>query len=165
MRIWRRCRRRSPYSSSKRLLELRNSYSVSLEVSRSPSIAGLTSSVVALAHVPYIVTEDWQTESRKKGKLLGSSFSLSSRPDRSRLRSIDPKDYQLVDREGEKKFGIVLQDVLARARAGKVFEGCTFHLTPHLALGREILKRIIEAHGGVVRLLPPLSPLSRIETE
>ena len=54
------------------------------------------------------------------------------------------------DTVGEKKWGIKFEDVLARARAGKVFEGKTFYITPKVEPSMETLKRIIIANGGEV---------------
>ena len=89
------------------------------------------------------------TDSLKSKRILGTSFCLVL------VRAlifapIDPEEYRLVDKPGEKKFDIVLEDVLARAREAKIFQGCTFHITPNVKPSREVLKRVIEAHGGVV---------------
>lgn len=64
-----------------------------------------------------------------------------------------PSPYELSDRAGEAKWDFDLADSLQRARRGpKIFEGCTFYFTPHTVPEKNVLKEIIRANGGIVRL-------------
>lgn len=59
------------------------------------------------------------------------------------------------DPEGEKRFGIVLQETLERARENgtRLFDGHTFYLSPSLApVVYDTLKNAIDSAGGKVYL-------------
>lgn len=63
-------------------------------------------------------------------------------------------DFLLSDPANEKKLGVNLKDALERAKEnkGKLFDGMTFYITPKIPVGTKLLKNVITAGGGKVRL-------------
>lgn len=63
---------------------------------------------------------------------------------------LDPNDYPLVDKAGEKNYGVSLQKSLERARARKrkLLNGMTIYVTKDIHGGYETYEAIIKANGG-----------------
>ena len=64
------------------------------------------------------------------------------------------KDYALEDRETEEKYGFKMEKTLQRAKKnkGKLLEGKTFYLTQKVDVDKKLMKNIVAAHGGTVRV-------------
>ena len=70
------------------------------------------------------------------------------------------KDYSLEDRETEAKYAFKMTKTLERARKnkGKLLEGKTFYLTQKVDVDKKLMKNVVAAHGGTVRISQPLPP-------
>lgn len=64
------------------------------------------------------------------------------------------EDYLLRDPENEQKYGFKLSEALQRAKAsgGKLFAGKAFYVTPKVPTDAKLLKNVVTAGGGQVRL-------------
>lgn len=62
----------------------------------------------------------------------------------------EPKDFILVDKAAEKRFGVVLADAVARAKANKrrLLAGVAVFCTENIPNGGETYKSIVESNGG-----------------
>lgn len=69
--------------------------------------------------------------------------------------STDGSDYIITDQEKEDKWDMNLARSLELCRERKIFEDFTFYFTPKCTPSRDTLKKIVECHGAVVRLLIP----------
>jgi hypothetical protein len=67
----------------------------------------------------------------------------------------EESDYKLKDPDNERKYKVNLADSIKRIKTngGKLLEGHTFYLTEKVGVDIKALQRVIEASGGVVRLL------------
>ncbi|KAI0935547.1 hypothetical protein AcV5_003952 [Taiwanofungus camphoratus] len=90
----------------------------------------------AMAVAPYVVSEKW---------LLSSAATKQLLPE---------EDYLLRDPENEQKYGFKLSEALQRAKAsgGKLFAGKAFYVTPKVPTDAKLLKNVVTAGGGQVRL-------------
>lgn len=93
----------------------------------------------AMAVAPYVVTEKWALASAAAKQLLP--------PDR----------YFLVDSQNEAKYNFKLSQALRRANenGGKLFAGMVFYVTPKVNVDKKLLKNVVAAHGGQIRIQPP----------
>ena len=64
------------------------------------------------------------------------------------------KDYSLEDRETEAKYSFKMTKTLERAKKnkGKLLEGKTFYLTQKVDVDKKLMKNVVAAHGGTVRV-------------
>ena len=62
----------------------------------------------------------------------------------------DPKNFILVDKPAEKRFGVVLADAVARAKANKcrLLAGVAVYCTEGIPNGEDTYKSIVESNGG-----------------
>lgn len=111
----------------------------------------------AIANAPIVVTDKWIETCASTHHLLSMFLSLGrDRNYLSILSTLTGEDgFLLVDPANEKKWGVNLNRSLERAREnnGKLFDGMTFYLTPKLPVGTKLLKNVITAGGGKVRLV------------
>jgi hypothetical protein len=65
---------------------------------------------------------------------------------------LDPEDYLLQDRAGEKRWGFKLADALERAKAAerKIFHGYIFYVTKTVQLDFDVIQRVVDSAGGKV---------------
>ncbi|KAL0949407.1 hypothetical protein HGRIS_009469 [Hohenbuehelia grisea] len=93
----------------------------------------------ALAMAPHIITKEWAVDSAKAKTLL------------------DEDQYQLHDKDAEKKFQFKLTESLARARKhkGQLFAKKTFYITSKVPVDLKLLKNVIVAGGGQALMSPP----------
>ncbi len=109
-----------------------------------------------MAVAPHFVTERWVRDSIVAKKLLRGCFTLIPKWTNSnttvKLTATDK--YKLADPSSEKKWKFELVDALKRARAnrGRLFAGKVFYVTNKVPLDKKLLKNVILAHGGQVRV-------------
>lgn len=90
--------------------------------------------LAAIATCPFIVADRWIDESIRAGKLL------------------DPRDFPLFDQEAEREYGFKWRQTLALAAERKLFDGYTVFVGSSVKPGIEVLKNLVEIHGGHVCL-------------
>ncbi|KAK5662051.1 hypothetical protein OQA88_10165 [Cercophora sp. LCS_1] len=69
-------------------------------------------------------------------------------------KRLDPEDYQLVDKENEKRFNIKLSTVVARARMnrGRLLNNVPVYCTADIKNGYSSYQQIAEANGAIFKL-------------
>ncbi|KAL0469959.1 BRCT domain-containing protein [Neurospora intermedia] len=89
-----------------------------------------------LARGPEIISSDYVTACVEAGKVL------------------PPKDYLLVDKESEDRFGVTLQTAISRARAnrGRLLWGVPIFCTEEIKNGVQSYQTIAEANGAIFRV-------------
>lgn len=111
---------------------------------------------------------------RKMGGIIGDDEDFSTqvvspfRLVRWTYQELAESDYALNDSVSEKKYGFKLSDALDRAKAngGKLFAGKTFYVTSRVPVEFKLLKNVVSAGGGHVRIqsLTLIYSLINIET-
>ncbi|KAF9051195.1 hypothetical protein BDZ89DRAFT_1057049 [Hymenopellis radicata] len=102
-----------------------------------PRIIRTEKFLCALAAIPWIVTEEWATESVKAAKLLQN--------------------------ENEAKYDFTLDESLARAKEsqGRLFRNTLFYITSKVPVDFKLLKNVVVAFGGeVTKSTPTLRTLA-----
>ncbi|KAG0345761.1 hypothetical protein BG004_003150 [Podila humilis] len=66
---------------------------------------------------------------------------------------LDEKNYRLTDPEGKNEYDIQLYEALDRARDKRVFDNCTFYISPSTQPKPAVLKSLVELAGGKGMLL------------
>lgn len=108
----------------------------------------------SIAVAPFILREEWLTKSAAKGRFLckplvplPTHFFLTFFPSAE-------KAYALEDCETEVKYGFKMGKTLERAKKnkGKLLEGKTFYLTQKVDVDKKLMKNVVAAHGGTVRV-------------
>lgn len=96
-----------------------------------PKILRTIKFMVAIAYAPQILSTDYIEACLEEDEFL------------------EPDDYELADKENEKKHGVVLKKVLEKARANKqqMLKGRTIYCTEKIIGGFETLQGIAEANG------------------
>ena len=116
----------------------------------------------SIAVAPFILREEWLTKSAAKGRLLRKPpflYAFVFFPIRFPPAE---KDYSLEDRETEAKYAFKMTKTLERAKKnkGKLLEGKTFYLTQKVDVDKKLMKNIVAAHGGTVRVSQQFSVTS-----
>ncbi|KAG9311151.1 hypothetical protein JVU11DRAFT_8217 [Chiua virens] len=100
----------------------------------------------AMSVSPYILTKEWPNASAKSGKLLPEN------------------NYLLSDDAAEKKWSFKLSDAMVYAKGPEggpnLFQKMTFYLTPNIPVDAKLLKNVVLAGGGQVRIT--ITPTVRI---
>lgn len=128
---------KSPKSESKEKNELRNlgvhltEVPSQADILVAPALLRTKKFLCAIAYAPIVV---------------GPSFVEACLKD----ETVDPQAHLLVDRDGEDRFGIKLQETLARAKKNQrsLFKGWQIFVTEKVKGGFETYKAIVEANGG-----------------
>ena len=96
-----------------------------------PKILRTIKFMVAIAYAPQILSTDYIEACLEEDEFL------------------EPDDYELADKENEKKHGVMLKKVLEKARANKqqMLKGRTIYCTEKIIGGFETLQGIAEANG------------------
>lgn len=97
-----------------------------------PRILKTQKFICGLAHAPVVISTDF----------IDACLSEN--------RAMDPRDYPLVDADGETRQGSTLDDAIARAKAnkGKLLRGHTIYVTEAVHGGFDTYKSIVEVNGG-----------------
>lgn len=110
----------------------------------------------ALAMQSYILSEQWAIASADAKKLLRASFSLFHRDILPSIRTahLAEEHFVLKDKVGEDKYNVDLARALrlSKKNQGKLLQGHTFYVTPRVSIDTKLLKNVVNACGGQVRL-------------
>lgn len=71
------------------------------------------------------------------------------------LFNLAEEDYLLEDQTNERKYNFQLSDTVAKAKTlkGQLFAKRTFYVTAKVSVDHKLLKNVITAFGGQVRLV------------
>ena len=114
-----------------------------------PAMVRTQKFLCALANGPVIVSADFIDTCLKKGEVPNVNKFL------------------LKDTESEKKFGLKLKDVVARAKANKrtLLRRVPIYCTPEIPNGPETYRSIVEANGGTFALYRGRPVIKKISPE
>jgi hypothetical protein len=116
----------------------------------------------ALAMQSYILSEKWAIASANAKRLLRASLSLFYRDISTNIRTthLAEEDFPLKDDVGEGKYNVDLARALrlSKKNQGKLLQGHTFYVTPRVSIDTKLLKNVVSACGGQVRLFFRLFP-------
>lgn len=120
-----------------------------------------------MAGAPFIVSEEWAQKSAEAKSLLCAHFlCVLSIINAVLTLYLAPENFLLSDPANEKKWKFKLVDAVKRAKQnkGQIFKGLGFYVTTRVLQGMEknLLKNVVEAHGGWVSPLSHASPSPRI---
>ena len=107
----------------------------------------------AMAVGPIILTEKWIHTCVSTKHLLSTLLSCVVNLNAEYV--IEEEDYILKDPTNEEKYDFVLDEALERARShkGKLFAGITFLITRKVPVEATLLKNVVTAGGGQVRVI------------
>lgn len=109
----------------------------------------------ALAVAPFIVTERWAIDSAAANQIQRELYWALEVWDRWLIYAAEA-NYALDDTENEKKYKVRLKDAIQKVREGSpLFAGKTFYVTSKVSTDVKLLKNVVAANGGTVRLIYP----------
>uniref|UniRef100_A0A914HEE6 PAX-interacting protein 1 n=1 Tax=Globodera rostochiensis TaxID=31243 RepID=A0A914HEE6_GLORO len=117
--------------------------------------AEITSLVALCTH--FVTTSLHRTVNLLEAIALGKSVVTPLWVETSlrRLGFVQDLSFFVRDRENEKKYGFNLKATTLRTRNRRVFKGVTFHLSVGVQPKYEVIRRLIEAGGGIVQKEKP----------
>jgi len=114
----------------------------------------------AVAMNSYILSERWAIASAEAKRLLRASFLLFFNDIWPNIRPLAEEDFALKDKVGEAKYNVDLARAhrLSKKNQGKLLQGHIFYVTPRVSIDTKLLKNVVNACGGQVRLFPLFPP-------